>query len=160
MSSYDTEHNITLVAPRRVEGQRPATLAALLASGDQDLATALALLIDPDMAEHMLELLGSKSHGVPEEFIDSLERVRLQDLHHLRGAPDLCPICTSEFLLDPHPLVVALPNCKHVYDMDCIRPWLQANNTCPMCRVDVLAKRKIDLPPDDEEEEADWEMYG
>lgn len=155
MSSYDTEHDIAPAAPRR-----PATLAAMLASGEQDLAAALALLIDPAIAERMLGLLGPKSHGVPEEFIDSLERVRLQDLSFLRGAPDLCPICTSEFRLDPHPLVVALPNCKHVYDMDCIRPWLQANNTCPMCREDVLAKRKIDLPPDDEEADEDWEMYG
>lgn len=108
----------------------------------------------------MLEALQSivadpaKSKGVPEEFIDSLDRVDKKTLKK----DDTCPICTNEYLSDPHPLVVRLNHCSHKYDLDCIKPWLQVNSTCPMCRVDVLKKKEFDIPSDDEEEFDD--MYG
>lgn len=46
--------------------------------------------------------------------------------------------------LDPHPLIVRLPcHSTHIFDLECVRPWLLLRGTCPLDRVD-LAKRERD----------------
>jgi hypothetical protein len=65
------------------------------------------------------------------------------------------------FLDDPYPLVVRLPCHKdHLFDLDCIRPWLKLKTTCPLDRVDLKPKKKepVVASKDDEEEEYD-DMY-
>lgn len=71
-----------------------------------------------------------------------------------------CGICCADFVDDPHPLVVQLP-CGgfHRFDLECIAPWLKVHATCPMCRVDLMKRKPLEIT-DDEEEEEDWEMYG
>lgn len=72
-----------------------------------------------------------------------------------------CPICSNPFLEDKYPLVVRLPCHKdHIFDMECIRPWLKLNTTCPMDRKDLQKKKEPPkaLPKDDDEEEYD-DMY-
>jgi hypothetical protein len=57
--------------------------------------------------------------------------------------------------LDEYPLVVRLPcDDRHLFDLECIRPWLKLNPTCPLDRK-TLAKRKEPPPKDDEEEDYD-----
>lgn len=72
-----------------------------------------------------------------------------------------CPICFE-------PYTVCSENCSHCSEPDhahvavrldknhdfgypCIRKWLQATNTCPLCR-DVVCEKE---PPEDQEEEED-----
>lgn len=99
---------------------------------------------------------GEKQEGVDQGFLDGLERVNVKKLKD----DSACPICTNEYHQDPHPLVVELPcNSKHIFDLDCIGPWLKFNKTCPMCRKDVTKKEQVILV-DSEKEEEDWEMYG
>lgn len=106
--------------------------------------------------------------------MDLLQRVKVADL-----ADDAdCAICTNRFRDDEYPLLVRLP-CDaltgktkgHVFDLECIGPWLRVNPTCPLCRFDVLSadkKRQERLQQelkeaaaeDDEDEEDDWDMYG
>jgi len=44
---------------------------------------------------------------------------------------DECCICKEFFRIQDFGM--ELP-CKHLYHKDCITPWLQKNNTCPLCR--------------------------
>lgn len=124
----------------------------------------------PQMAEMLRSILQSvdstdllmlnrvEDPGVPESFLDTLERVDIKSLKD----DDTCPICTIDYKSDEHPLVVELPcNSKHRFDLECISPWLKVHKTCPLCRVDVtIKKKKEDIPVDSEEEEEAWEMYG
>lgn len=91
-----------------------------------------------------LDLIGTghvpDAKGVSEEFLENLERVDVATLP--KGSE--CPICTNLFVDNDYPLVVRLPchlqeNSKrdHMFDMDCIAPWLIMNATCPMCRFNV-----------------------
>lgn len=45
-----------------------------------------------------------------------------------------CTICISES--QKGELLVELP-CQHVFHLDCLRPWLENNNSCPTCRYEM-----------------------
>ncbi|WPK26485.1 hypothetical protein PUMCH_003839 [Australozyma saopauloensis] len=117
--------------------------------------------------------------GVDDEFLDNLERVDVASLPELAE----CPICTNKFSENEYPLLVKLP-CRvqngskkeHIYDMDCIAPWLKLHSTCPMCRFNVkdvaltrkkrldeetrLAREALGDEDDADEEEEGWDLYG
>ena len=125
---------------------------------------------DSPLLDDMISLLISEAEhppsqqpqGVDQEFLDGLERVPKRQLK--RGME--CPICGSEFLDDEFPLVVRL-GCdkggRHVFDLECIAPWLRVHATCPLDRKD-LVKRRDDVgemgKEGQEEEEGEWDdMY-
>lgn len=114
--------------------------------------------------------------GVPNSFLDELERVPKKALKKT----DTCPICCNPFLdgntlrleqgykiiqklmmshADEYPLVVQLPCHKdHRFDLDCIRPWLKLNSTCPLDRKVLTKKEPPVLEKDDDDGEWD-DMY-
>ncbi|KAK7545925.1 hypothetical protein IWX50DRAFT_653443 [Phyllosticta citricarpa] len=137
----------------------PSDLAALY----DLLADAIALMRGTDETQH-LELVdqlrqmannpppgGVKS--VPDSFLDALDRVPKKALKK----DDQCNICGLPFLDDPYPLVVELPcHPSHRFDLECIRPWLKINTTCPLDRKDLL-KKKTPPPPPPEDDEEEWD---
>ena len=61
---------------------------------------------------------------------------------------------------DEYPLVVRLPcNDKHMFDLECIQPWLKLNSTCPLDRKDLAEKKKAPPPPPKKEDEEEEEEY-
>lgn len=81
-----------------------------------------------------------------------------------------CPICNTSFLEDPYPLVVRLPcHPTHLFDLECVRPWLRLRGTCPLDRTDFGKKerekeaerrRAMEKRFADEEDEDDYDgMY-
>ncbi|KIX98349.1 uncharacterized protein Z520_05650 [Fonsecaea multimorphosa CBS 102226] len=129
---------------------------------------------DSDLLESMIQNLMDTAErpprevkGVDEEYIAALERVNIKKVN--KDAD--CPICGNAFVEDPHPLLVRLPcHQNHIFDLECIRPWLLVNGTCPLDRVDLaqrerdrkkkhLEEIKKNAAPEDEEEEWDG-LYG
>lgn len=43
-----------------------------------------------------------------------------------------CPICFDDFKIDE--TLINLKNCKHLFHQDCIIPWLEKSELCPLCR--------------------------
>ncbi|EEA28412.1 hypothetical protein TMatcc_003257 [Talaromyces marneffei ATCC 18224] len=125
-----------------------------------------ALLQGADMPPREVE-------GVNEEFCATLDRIPRSSLKESQS----CPICSNPFLDDPYPLVVRLPcHPTHLFDLECVTPWLRLRGTCPLDRTDFgkqqrekdaerrkqAEKRRAALAtsePNDEEDE-EWDgMY-
>ncbi|EEP76372.1 conserved hypothetical protein [Uncinocarpus reesii 1704] len=107
--------------------------------------------------------------GVSEGFCDALERVATASLKPSQS----CPICNNPFLDDPYPLVVRLPcHTSHLFDLECVRPWLRLRGTCPLDRFDFGKKERVKeqeriekmmkrRTATEEDEDAEWDgMYG
>lgn len=120
-----------------------STLAHALQNHDPNSNSLMAQMIEQLLSEASSS---EKPSGVGQEFLDTLDRVPNGDLKD----DESCPICSTRYVEDQYPLVVML-RCRHIFDLECITPWLKLHTSCPMCRADVLT-RKVEVSPDSEEE--------
>ncbi|KAG2315949.1 hypothetical protein Bca4012_066794 [Brassica carinata] len=67
----------------------------------------------------------------------------------LRSEMNQCAVCMDEF--EDGGDVKQMP-CKHVFHQDCLMPWLELHNSCPVCR--------YELPTDDPEYECRGQGQG
>lgn len=73
--------------------------------------------------------------GPPPAAPSAIASLRKLKITHSGLASDpICPVCKDEFDLNGE--ATELP-CNHIYHADCILPWLQLNNTCPVCRFEL-----------------------
>jgi hypothetical protein len=106
--------------------------------------------------ESQIEDPPEKPAGVPQSYLDELERVPKK----LLKKTDTCAICAEPFLDDEFPLVVQLPCHKtHRFDLDCVGPWLRMQGTCPLDRKELMKKEVPKPVEDDEEEDDEMGMY-
>ncbi|PIA59666.1 hypothetical protein AQUCO_00400514v1 [Aquilegia coerulea] len=97
--------------------------------------------------EQLLEQLAeadSSRRGAPPtaaSFVDTLPCV-LIDEEHTKHGDLVCAVCKD--LLSIGTAANQLP-CMHLYHPSCILPWLNARNSCPLCR--------YELPTDDKDYE-------
>ncbi|KAJ2510530.1 hypothetical protein GGI11_005457 [Coemansia sp. RSA 2049] len=94
----------------------------------------------------LYEEANAASTGPPpasREFIRTLPVVSRSQCQG--GASVSCTICNEEAFPDSgreqakpasEDSVTRLP-CKHYYHRECVKPWLELHNTCPMCRFEV-----------------------
>ncbi|KAL7599533.1 hypothetical protein Lser_V15G25899 [Lactuca serriola] len=79
---------------------------------------------------------GEIDRGAPPasaSFVKNLERVVVGD-DDVEGLGLVCVICKDSVCVGS--VVNRLP-CLHVYHPSCITPWLNAHNTCPLCRYEL-----------------------
>ncbi|KAF4637645.1 hypothetical protein G7Y89_g430 [Cudoniella acicularis] len=102
--------------------------------------------------ESLIDSPPEKVPGVPQSYLDELERVPKKALKKT----DTCPICAEPFLDDEYPLVVVLPcHSTHRFDLECVGPWLRLQGTCPLDRKELNKKKEVPKPEEGEEEEED-----
>lgn len=83
-------------------------------------------------------------YGTPpasKSAIDALPTIKITD-ELLNSEMNQCAVCQDHF--EKNMEVKQMP-CKHIYHADCLLPWLELHNSCPVCR--------HELPTDD----ADYE---
>ncbi|KAI0908239.1 hypothetical protein F4824DRAFT_500918 [Ustulina deusta] len=132
-----------------------ATLAASAPTeANRDFLLSLEHVLEEDIRNSP-----DRIQGVSQEYLDTLDRVSRK---RLQSDPDgTCMICAEKFLDDPHPLVVELPcHGTHVFDLECVGPWLLSKGTCPACRKDLTKKKTVEIPKDEEEDEDVDGLYG
>jgi hypothetical protein len=95
--------------------------------------------------------------GVPQSFLDTLERVPRKKL----GDKETCPICAERYLDDQYCLVVELPcHHSHRFDLECVGPWLLSKGTCPLCRKEMGKKKEVVIEKKDDNDDEEDDMDG
>lgn len=56
-----------------------------------------------------------------------------------------CTVCLS--LLEEKDTARMLPNCKHVFHVNCVDTWLTTQSTCPVCRTEVEPSPRLEPEP-------------
>ncbi|XP_060947084.1 E3 ubiquitin-protein ligase RNF126-like [Limanda limanda] len=74
--------------------------------------------------------------------IQSLPTISITEEH--MGADLECPVCKDNFSLEES--VRQLP-CSHLFHNDCIVPWLEQHDTCPVCRKGLNEQNTATEPP-------------
>lgn len=93
----------------------------------------------------MVHSTGIRSHGLEESAIRAIPTFRYRrggdgDEEGKRSFHE-CAVCLNDF--QEEEVVRLLPNCLHVFHMDCIDIWLQTNANCPLCRSDITTTSPI-----------------
>ena len=73
--------------------------------------------------------------------IEKLEKIIIND-EKLKsfGIENTCAVCKDEFIIGQECLLMP---CQHHFHKDCLLPWLNERNSCPVCR--------YELPTDDQD---------
>ncbi|KAM7280659.1 hypothetical protein ACFE04_007793 [Oxalis oulophora] len=121
----------------------------LMGGGRSDLNDRfrnLRLDVDNMTYEELLELgdkIGHVSTGLKEdEIIRCLRKIKPSILHNLPPhIPVLvdkkCTICQFEYEEDDE---MGKLDCGHGFHLQCIKPWLERKNTCPICKSAAVAR--------------------
>ena len=94
-------------------------------------------IVDNMTYEELLALeekIGNVSTGLTDEQIKLLKHEKFIKYKYLE---DKCIICQFDFKELEN--VVVLP-CKHCFHFACLKPWVQKQNNCPMCKTCVIKK--------------------
>ncbi|KAL8834247.1 MAG: hypothetical protein Q9170_003834 [Blastenia crenularia] len=186
--SYEVEHNIPKNEPPPQQSRRPdlstffSNLELVNTSNTQnsnatpmpaDMRAVFITLSDAfrsmrqdgggSLLDALIETLEADAESPPDK-----DKDRVNDVLELDRVPkkalkksDDCPICGNPFLEDQYPLIVRLPCHKdHIFDLECIAPWLKLHATCPLDRKDLLKKKEPMPPPITDEEDGEYdEMF-
>lgn len=93
----------------------------------------------PDRPRLQLDDGLDESSSFPSTGLDPtvLETFPVFNYHHdqVMGLME-CSVCLSQFEEDD--LLRLLPQCKHVFHVSCLDPWLKDHITCPFCRMSLV----------------------
>ncbi|KAA0710140.1 E3 ubiquitin-protein ligase RNF115 [Triplophysa tibetana] len=124
-----------------ITGSQPSSWSSMLHSNPEDYAWGQGGL---DLV--ITQLLGqTECSGPPpaeKEMISSLPTISISSE---QAACQLeCPVCREEYSTGES--VRQLP-CLHCYHSNCIVPWLQLHDTCPVCRKGLDGEDRGFQPP-------------
>ncbi|KAI4348562.1 hypothetical protein L6164_009272 [Bauhinia variegata] len=91
--------------------------------------------IGPGLEELFEQLSANDRRGPPpaaSSSIDAMPTIKITQ-RHLRSDSH-CPVCKDKFELGSE--ARQMP-CNHMYHSDCIVPWLEQHNSCPVCRQEL-----------------------
>jgi hypothetical protein len=61
--------------------------------------------------------------------IEGLDELKVED------ETQICVICLDKFVEEPQKAAVAL-ECEHIFHRNCLLPWFEEHQSCPICRTE------------------------
>lgn len=81
-----------------------------------------------------LHLSADTDRGLDESTIQAIPTLGFRKGEQQNSSRD-CAVCLNEFQEEER--IRMLPNCLHLFHIDCIDTWLQTHANCPLCRAKV-----------------------
>jgi E3 ubiquitin-protein ligase RNF115/126 len=116
-------------------------ILSLLSGNNNPLAAFLSRHSDGDAAfENFLNILMQNDpnrYGSPPASPSEIQELKKEkidnsNLNKFEGIE--CSVCKDKYEIDN--LIVTMP-CTHVFHTDCLLPWLDLHNSCPVCRYEL-----------------------
>ncbi|MBA0861045.1 hypothetical protein Goshw_023872 [Gossypium schwendimanii] len=87
--------------------------------------------------------------GLDEETIKSYPKLTYSEAKLLKkGSTDTCcSICLNDYKGSDS--LRMLPNCGHLFHLECVDHWLRLQSTCPVCRTSPIPT-PLSMPPADD----------
>jgi len=80
-----------------------------------------------------------RNPGLETSIVASLPKLLYNQTEHFKkGEVIECSVCLGTISEDA--ITRVLPNCKHIFHVDCVDKWFNSNTTCPICRTVVDPK--------------------
>ena len=80
-------------------------------------------------------LIGSISYQVYMICCYHLKKYNnLKEIILIEDSIDQCSICLENFMKKDKKILL---NCSHEFHKKCLQEWLNKNNTCPLCRINL-----------------------
>ena len=84
-----------------------------------------------------------RKNKASEEAVRKLPIIKIEEKHCKAGMmadgrtslePPTCTVCCELIHMGTEGMFMP---CGHIYHPDCLKPWLETNNTCPVCRFEL-----------------------
>lgn len=116
-------------------------LSLMFGGGNNQIGGFLSRHRDGDAAfENLLNLLmqiDQNRYGSPpasEKEIKLLKREKIDKINLSKYVNIECSVCRDQYKLDEE--IINMP-CAHIFHTDCLMPWLNEHNSCPVCRFEL-----------------------
>ncbi|XP_010517755.1 PREDICTED: E3 ubiquitin-protein ligase ATL41 [Camelina sativa] len=96
----------------------------------------------PVIFRHPFEI---PKRGLNPTVIASLPTFTVGAVNGVATSATECAVCLS--LLEEQDTARELPNCKHIFHVDCVDRWLWTCSTCPVCRTEVEPRPRLEPEP-------------
>ncbi|KAF7663023.1 hypothetical protein LDENG_00220480 [Lucifuga dentata] len=133
-----------LFANSGVPGSPPLSWTGMLHSNPGDYAWGQGGL-DAVITQLLGQLENTGPPPAEKEKISSLPTVTISQ--EQADCSMECPVCKEDFTVGEP--VRQLP-CNHFFHSDCIVPWLEMHDTCPVCRKSLNGENSSSQPPSSE----------
>ena len=84
------------------------------------------------------EHLARQQKQAAKDAISRLPKIIIEQRHckqvGLMSEGPTCTVCTEQIRIGTRGMFMP---CGHVYHPDCLMPWLEKQNTCPVCRFEL-----------------------
>ncbi|CAL9130866.1 unnamed protein product, partial [Musa acuminata var. zebrina] len=138
MADYFVEPSLDELIEQSMQNGRHRSMDTLLnrhyGVGIRQADTA-DYFVEPGLDELIEQSMQNDRHGAPSASRSSIDAMPIIKINqrHLR-VDSQCPICLERFEIGSE--AREMP-CTHLYHSECIIPWLEQHNSCPVCRYEM-----------------------
>ncbi|KAJ7954729.1 RING-H2 finger protein [Quillaja saponaria] len=89
----------------------------------------------------VIHSIGTEPRGLEEALIRLIPVIQFKKQGSSDSSESECSVCLNEF--QENDKLRIIPNCSHVFHIDCIDVWLQNNANCPLCRTSISTNTRF-----------------
>ncbi|XP_048426467.1 RING-H2 finger protein ATL70-like [Pyrus x bretschneideri] len=114
------------------------TLASYFCTGTHQPAVPPRLRIAQDTLDPPVSQNFVVDIGLDDNTIESYQKMLYSEakLQKKDSTSSCCSICLADY--KGNDTLRLLPDCRHVFHLKCVDPWLRLHPTCPVCRTSPL----------------------